>query len=277
MKKKDISAYLFLLPSLLGLVAFFYAPFLWSARFVLLDNRGAWQGLVGFADVLRNEMFQTGLKNTLLLCVLGVPLLLVLAALLAIVLFYHPRVQRQISGIVFLPYVLPLSAVLAYFAWAFDPRGPINALRDLLGLNSVLFLQSGALLFVVLILYLWRGTGFALVFLTARLSQMPREVLEAARLDGAGPVRIAWHLLLPLLRPVLVFAGILAFAQAQDLFREIYLLAGSYPPAEVYTVQHFIFNSFHSGDFGAAVGAAYLVTPLAFACYALLVLGVRHE
>ena len=273
MRAKRLAPYLFVLPSLLGLLAFFYVPFLWSARFLFLGQDGG--ALASFQRTLQNEMFLSGSGNTMLFCLCCVPPLLLLSTGLATGLRYAQRSARGFLGLLFLPYVLPVSAVVAVFSYLFDYRGPVNRLLATLGGARVQWLDSGAIVLVVVLLYLWRNTGFALVFLSARLSVLPKELLEAAQLDGAGYWRCCRHLLLPYLLPALTFVGVMAFVQAQDVFREVYLLSGSYPPPQAYTLQPFLFNRFHAGDFASVTAAAYLFTPVVFLCGAIFARGTK--
>ena len=143
MRAKRLAPYLFVLPSLLGLLAFFYVPFLWSARFLFLGQDGG--ALASFQRTLQNEMFLSGSGNTLLFCLCCVPPLLLLSTGLATGLRYAQRSARGFLGLLFLPYVLPVSAVVAFFSYLFDYRGPVNRLLATLGGARVQWLDSGAI------------------------------------------------------------------------------------------------------------------------------------
>lgn len=128
----------------------------------------------------------------------------------------------------------------------------------------------------VLLLFLWKNTGFFVAFLSTRLLSTPRDWIEAARLDGAGPFRRFWAVYLPHLRPTLVFALVLCAVQAMEIFRECYLLAGSYPAPEVYTLQHYLYNRFHSGDYASAAAALYLILPVSAGMVLALLKGEKY-
>ena len=262
MKVKVTRAAPFFAPSLLGLTAFFFAPLLFGARFVFWSPARGFLGLDVWNATLRNEMFLQGLSNTALLCAVGVPLLMG-TALMASLMFYALRGRSEwMQSALFLPYVLPTAAVVIFFTWALDYRGIINHALHLLGIEPVMWLSDGALRISILALFLWKNVGFAVVFFCARLTTAPQAQIEAARLDGAGRARCVLHILLPHLAPTIVFAAVLGLVQAMDIFRESYLIAGNYPSPYAYTLQHFLYNRFHAGDYGSVVSASYFLLPI---------------
>ena len=229
-----------------------------------------------FLETLQNPMFQTGLANSALFLVLCVPATLGLALGFSLWLNRARSAAKWLQSLLFLPYVLPTVCALFAFRWLLDYGGVVNRLRDLFGLAQVAFLSGAALRGTVLLLFLWKNTGFFVAFLSTRLLSTPRDWIEAARLDGAGPFRRFWAVYLPHLRPTLVFALVLCAVQAMEIFRECYLLAGSYPAPEVYTLQHYLYNRFHSGDYASAAAALYLILPVSAGMVLALLKGEKY-
>ncbi len=276
MRVRSWQAYLFLLPSLLGLSAFCLLPFLFGLRFLVWSPGEGFLGTTALRSTLASGMFRLGLGNTALLCLLGVPLLLLLSLSLSFLLHEVGRASHWLRSLFFLPYVLPTVAVVFAFRWALDYRGPVGRLAAAFGLARPFLLSGPAALLSVLTVFLWKNAGFFVAFLTARLAGTPKEQLEEARLNGAnwrGCVRFVY---LPHLLPTLLFALVFAFVLAQDIFRETYLLAGNYPTPEIYTLQHFLYNRFHAGDYAGVVTAGYLPLLLLLLLLWLLFRGEKH-
>ena len=266
----------FLLPSLLGLCVFYLGPLLVGLPFSVWSPARGWLGPGAFAQTLGNAMFRLGLGNSALFLLLCVPATLGLALLLSLWLNRARSAAGWLQSLLFLPYVLPTVCALFAFRYLLDYGGAANALRHVLGLPQTAFLTGANLRYVVLLLFLWKNTGFFTVFLSTRLFATPREEVELARLDGAGPLRRFLAVYLPHLRPTLVFALVLCAVQAMDIFRECYLLAGSYPAPEVYTLQHYLYNRFHSGDYASAAAALYLILPLSAGMVLALLKGEKY-
>ena len=166
------SVWLYLLPGLVGLLAFYLVPFVWGIWFSLtdgtIDNR-----FVGFDNYLRvwqNEVFQLGLKNTIELSLLCAPVIFVLSFLLAGML------RKPIAGSTFyrnallMPYLMPSAAMLIIWLILFDYGGPINRLVAALGFDRVFWLEGAALRVPIVLLYIWKNLGFSAVSYTHLVS-----------------------------------------------------------------------------------------------------------
>lgn len=277
MKGNRVSAVLLLAPSLLGVLAFYAVPLLWGGAFAVWSPAQGFLGARALADTMGNAMFRQGLGNTLLLLVTAVPLTLAFALYLSFAVFYLRSASGWVQSLLFLPYIVPTVAVIFVFRWAFDFNGVLNRLLGALGVRRVIWLSGAQLRAVILALFVWKNAGFFVVLLSARLSGTPRELVEAAQLDGAGRWRCIRHIYLPQLRLTLVFSTVLCAVQALDIFRECYLLAGSYPAREVYTLQHYLYNCFHRGDYASAASALYALLPVIAGLVWLLLRGDARE
>ena len=222
----------FALPSLIGVAIFTVLPFLYSLRYVVMRGPGASARFVGWAnitDLAHSQAFWTGLGNTLSLSGLGVILLLIVSLGCAVVLtraFAGSALLRTAS---LLPYVLPTAAVVAVCEWLLAGRDP----------------PEGAWAYWLLIaIFLVKNTGYVTLIFTAGLAGIPADLIQAARLDGAGDRQVFVHIKLPLLKPAAYFAFVISLINSFQLYRESYYLFGNYPPTSVYTMQNFMNNNF---------------------------------
>ncbi|QID34809.1 sugar ABC transporter permease [Streptomyces albus] len=225
------SPWLFLAPGLLAVTAFSLAPFLLTVGNSFTDNRtlvpGGFVGLANFRELLHDEMFWTGLRNSALYVLVTVPLLVLLPLLLAVL------VQRHIPGITFFraafytPVVASVVVVGLIWSWLLDDRGLVNGILEALGAGPVGFLSDPWLLLLsAMLLTVWKGLGYYMIVYLAALTSVPRELHEAAAVDGAGAVRRFVTVTVPALRNTMVLVAALSSVSAFKVFSEVYLLAG---------------------------------------------------
>ena len=264
----------FLLPGLIGLMLFYLVPFAGGVYYSLTDGSfsNAFVGFSNYLSVWGNPMFQLGLKNTLLLSAVCAPLVWLVSYWVAILL-RRAAGSALVQNALLIPYLMPTSAVLLIFQVAFDYGGVVNRLLVSLGLERVLWLGSGALRAPVILMYVWKNLGFCVVIFTAALLAVPDAYYEYARLEGAGPVRQAWHVTLPLVASTAYLVFVLAWINAFKIFKEVYFIAGAYPDEAVYTLQHYMNNMFSKLNYQNVTTAAYsfalMVVALFLSLYAL--------
>ncbi|MGW2374117.1 carbohydrate ABC transporter permease [Kitasatospora sp. NPDC001683] len=223
-------------------------------------------GLANYRRLLDDPLFWTALRNTGEILVVQVPLMLGLALLMAVginsVLVRWRAVWRL--G-VFMPAVTGLVATGVMFAFLLKrDDGAVNWLLDAAGLPTVDWLGEPfwARMSVVLVLT-WHYTGYNAVIYLAGLQGIPRELYEAAMVDGAGPVRRFTAITVPALRPVLLFTVVLSTIGTLQLFDEPYVLTGGGPDNATLTVSMYLYqNGFRYFDFGYASAIAYALTLL---------------
>ncbi|MCC2277903.1 sugar ABC transporter permease [Streptomyces sp. ET3-23] len=225
------SPWLFLLPGLAVVAAFSLYPFLTTLGKAFTDARtltpGGWTGLENFRNMLHDEQFWVALRNSALYVVLVVPFTVLLPLLLALL------VQKQLPGVAFFrsafytPVVASVVVVALIWVWMLDDRGLVNGLLQLFGAGPVDFLGSSwLLLFSAMALTVWKGLGYYMVVYLAALANVPRELHEAAAVDGAGALRRFVSITVPAVRPTMVLVGALSSVAAFKVFSEVYLMAG---------------------------------------------------
>nr|WP_202453860.1 sugar ABC transporter permease [Streptomyces sp. SID4913] len=226
-----LSPWLFAAPGLIVVGAFSLFPFFSTLVNSFTDRRtlvpGSYVGLANFRELLHDEMFWTGLRNNVLYVLGVVPALVILPLLLAML------VQRHIPGITFFrsafytPVVASIVVVGLIWVWMLDDRGLINAVLEAVGIGKVGFLSDQWLLLgSAMTVTVWKGLGYYMIIYLAALANVPKELHEAASVDGAGVVRRFFTVTVPAIRSTMVLVAALSSVSAFKVFSEVYLMAG---------------------------------------------------
>ena len=253
------SVLLFLFPGVMLLMIFSVFPFLNGIRYSVTDGSRAMSfvGLENYHRLWQNSMFLMGLKNTLILSAICAPLLWLLSLSLSLGLQTIAPHGRLFRSAVLLPYLLPSSALLLIWKIMFDYGGPVNRLLVVIGIERIQWLQSSALRFPIVIIFLWRNLGFCTVVFVAALQAVPDELYEYALLEGAGFLTRTFRIALPQILPTAFLVLIFSWINAFKIFQEAYIIAGAYPDNSIYTLQHYMNNMFSRLDFQMVTAAAY--------------------
>lgn len=262
----------FLAPSFFGVMVFFVIPFGVVIYFSLIDNpvHKGFVGLQNFVKLFHNAAFRQAAGNTLLFSGIAVPLILVLSLLLAVALEKRIPMKSQLRSFFLSPLVVPAASVVLIWQVIFHYNGALNGFMNSLGIASVDWLESDWSKLVIVILYLWKNLGYNMVLFMAALSNIPKEPLEAAAIDGAGRRTIFFRLKLRYLSPSIFFVLIISLINSFKVFREIYLLTGDYPYETLYMLQHFMNNTFRSLDYQKLASAAVVMFLVMIAVIGLL-------
>jgi multiple sugar transport system permease protein len=244
-------------------------------------SRTRWNGIAPARDVgwrnyerlLSDPDMAAAARHTLVLTALFVPASILLGILIAVALNQRIRLIGFYRTCIFVPYVASAAATGILASFVFNPQfGAVNEVLRRLGLPAQQFLESpGQALGVICVIALWGEVGFTAVIYLAALQDIPQELIEAARMDGAGPWRVFRHVTLPELRPVTVFTAIWQTITAMQLFDLIYTTTRGGPLNSTQTVVYYIYElAFQTQRLGYGAAAAYLL----FAVTMLLSLGV---
>ncbi|MFG2631012.1 carbohydrate ABC transporter permease [Streptomyces sp. NPDC048473] len=276
---RDSVPYLLIMPAVLGFAIFKAYPIADSLWISLTTGNGddrRFTGLANYQRLLDDPLFWTALKNTALILVVQVPLMLGLALLVALGLNSTKVWLRPLWRLgVFVPSLTGLVAAGVMFSVILNrDAGLLNWVLSLFGIDRVNWLGSPfwARVGVVLVLT-WHYTGYNAVMYLAALQGIPTELYEAAMVDGAGPIRRFASITLPQLRPILLLTVVLSTIGTLQLFDEPYVLTGGGPDNATLTVTMYLYNNgFKYFDFGYASAIAYA---LALIVSALGILQVR--
>lgn len=262
-KKEAGTAYLFLLPSLLGTGGFVFIPFLDVLRRSFLQAVG--NGFVGwenYRQVLENEAFRLAAGNTAKFMAACLPILLSLSLCMAILVQQIVFLQKWVKTAFLLPMAIPAASMVVFFRMLFDDKGWMNLLLQRLGALEQGWLTSESAFWVLVACYIWKNLGYDMILWLAGLSAIPEEQYEAAKVQGAGAWACFRYITLPQLKETLFVTALLSFVNAFRVFREAYLLAGEYPHESIYMLQHLFNNWFINLDIQKMTAAAVMLVIL---------------
>lgn len=266
------SLWLFLLPPLAGLLMFYVVPFFGGIYYSLTDGsyKNAFVGLENYINIWKNQMFLLGLKNTMILSLICAPAVWVLSFIIALLLNRLRPKGTLLRNSILLPYLMPASAMLLVWLLFFDYGGTLNRILHLLGMERVSWLEGAALRVPVILLFIWKNLGFAVVLFLSALQTVPEPLYEYARIEGAGFFRQAFSITLPLVMPTAFLVIIIEWISAFKIFREVYFIGGAYPDEAVYTLQNYMNNMYNKLNYQNVTTAAYSFALIVFILFGLL-------
>lgn len=274
MKRKERTYFLFILPSLLGVLLFYTIPFLFSFYYALIDNMEDRNlvGLQNFAQTLSNPLFRRALGNTAFFMVLAVPLSMALGLALAICLQKLRRGKALMTMVLLLPLVVPSGTIVYFWKVLFDTNGLVRELLLLGGVPHEALSRYSWPMGVLVLIFLWKNVSYNIVLFWSGLNWIPKTYYEQMELEGAGPWRrftgVTWVYLSPTTFVVLLMSIVNSF----KVFKEVYLLYGNYPNPKIYMLQHYMNNQFLMSNMQKLSSAAYIL----FLLISLILLAVWH-
>lgn len=249
----------FLLPGMLGVILFILLPFAdvikRSFHQVLSDVN---VGFYNYLLVLENDAFHLAVKNTVRFILVCLPLLIGISLYLAYGIS-KSRYRRFLKSAYLLPMAIPTAVVVLIWKLLFQGHGIFNGLLTKCGFDGIDFMGSRAAFYVLVLTYLWKNTGYTVVLWLAGIMGISEDILEAARVDGAGEKVCFFRIVLPNLKGVLYTITILSLLNSFKVFREAYLVAGAYPNESMYMLQHLFNNWFTNLEMDKLAAAAVLV------------------
>ncbi|MCL2093459.1 MAG: sugar ABC transporter permease [Treponema sp.] len=271
---------IFLLPGFSGFLLFFILPFLLSLVYAFLDRpvNGSFVGLQNFINLFQNRAYLLGLKNTLRFIGVSAPLNLALSLALAMLIHRVPGGRQWYTLIFLIPLVIPSGSMVFFWRVLFSFDGALNGALHSLGIPRVPWLDSGIAFPVMVLIFLWKNCGYNMILFLAGLSNIPKDYYEAAWVDNASSFQTFKAVTFPCLLPTTVLTLIMSIINSFKIFREIYLITGSYPQENIYTLQHFMNNMFASLNYPRLTSAtSVLVLIIALFTQALLHLERKAE
>lgn len=261
-KRRQFIGILFVFPSFVGVMIFYFVPFLDVIRRSFLQASGEYFcGLENYINVWSNEAFQLAAVNTIRFVAVCLPLLLIISLILALLLtsfgqklkksrFCKNNTKKKagilgaVKGIYLIPFAIPAASVVLLWKLLFDNHGFINAIIHTWGVPPIDWMNTDAAFAVLVFSYIWKNLGYTLILWMAGLATVPKSVYEAAQIDGAGRRTQFFKITLPLIKPIIFTIVILSFLNSFKVFREAYLVAGNYPQKNIYLLQHLFNNWF---------------------------------
>lgn len=237
-------ASLLALPATLVFVAFSLVPLASVARYATWRWSGTAEpvpvGLANLARLLRDDALWQSLGTTLAFAALALPAFLTLSVVIALAI-EGLRVERFVKALLFAPGLVTVGG--SAIAWYLLYNPDFGLLVELTGLRLPWTTQPFAALVYVVAFTLWQQTGYGVLVVSAALRGVPREVKEAARLDGADEGQIRRLVVLPLLRPVLAFLTIIGTVLALQSYTAVFLLTRGGPFGSTRVLGYYVFET----------------------------------
>lgn len=258
--------YLFLLPYFIFFLVFMLYPIIFSLGLSFGKYKAGDLILTGFNNfryILSDPLFYKALKNTFVMMLIQVPLMTIIALLLACCL-NKPNVigTGVFRMLVFMPILMDSVSYSIVFGNFFNKdNGFINNFIRALGGEGLAWLSVGWLAKMVLVVMItWKWTGYNTVILLSGLQAIPHDLYEAASIDGATKLTQFLHVTVPGIKPVLLFSVVNSVNGMLQLFTESYLLTAGGPVNETLTIVQYLYSKgFKSFDFGAASAGSYVL------------------
>ncbi len=287
----DLGSWLFLLPALVFFVGYQVYPIgrvLWISftDYEFLTNEPArWIGFDNYVTALNDPLMWKSLGRAALFTLMFLPGTIILPLLLAILVdrVTNQKVATLYRVVLLIPAVIPSTLVFVLWKWMYNFQiGPINHfLVDVTGLftlqNAPQWLGGTPLtLPSVAIMEVWWGLGYHTIFFLAGLAAIPKDLPEAARIDGASEWQVFWHVTLPRLAPVMMILVVLRFGTAMAVIDEYLIFGGFNRDSPTYTWTIFMYDqAFKLGlwrqGFAAAIG---MIGAVAMMCVMVLLLRI---
>ena len=260
--KNILDGYLLTLPLLIGVLIFFAIPFFLVLRNSFCRGIGYGEQFAGFDNfisMLQNDVFRLAFGNTLNFLLLALPLIIVISYAIALMLKEHVNKYHGLKSVLLLPYIMPVVGAVLLVELLFTETGMINSGLGALGLPIVDWLNSEYAFVVVILLYLWKNTGYAVILLLSGLLTIPDDLYAAAALDGANRWQQFKTITMPQMWYSVFFATVFSLINAFKCFREIFLIGGTHPHSSIYMLQHFINNAFEKLNYPKLAVASVLL------------------
>ena len=272
-RRRSLTGWTFLLPASLLILVVSFIPMFQAFTLSLQTGRGA---NLDFADpiwynyerLLQDEIFWLTLKNTFIYLLIQVPIMLVMALVLANLLNNkNLRFKGFWRTAIFLPCAVSLVSYSLVFRTMFATDGFVNDMlvgTGLLGSPINWLGQPETARFVIILGLLWRWTGYNMVFYLAALQNVDYSTLEAAKMDGANAYQSFWHVTIPQLRPIIVLTAILSTNGTLQMFDESWALTRGGPAYTTMSVSHYLYEvSFlKNPNFGYAAAISFVILVL---------------
>lgn len=284
--RRNVNAYLFILPFMVLFAVFNVGPFFWALWLSLL--RGdlvqpvkPFVGFQNYVSLTTDNITLTVFRNSLQYTVSVVPIAVITALALAFLIGSKlVRFKDFYRAVVFFPLLASAAATAQIWSYILAPSfGVLTYLLGLFGVPEIYWLSNPKVaLYGILLIEWWRGIGFHIILFLAAMLGVPEELHEAARIDGANGFQVATRVTIPLMRPVILFSVVMGTIWAFQLFDTVFVLTNGGPVHATATMVWYIYNhAFRYGQVGmaAAMGVVLLLVIMPISFVQMRVLGER--
>ena len=262
---RNLRPWLFLAPSLAGTAVFVLIPFVnVVVRSFFQAVGGRFVGLANFRLVLESQAFLLAVFNTLRFILVCIPVLMAFSLWVSILMTGAADSRSLYKTTILLPMAIPVASVVLLWKLLFYPQGILDQLAVWAGGREQDWLNQGSAFYILVLTYIWKNTGYDMMLWLAGLDGIPKELFEAAKVDGAGSWQSFFHIALPGLKSTAFLVLVLSVINSFKVFREAYLIAGGYPDDSIYMLQHLFNNWYGNLDVDKMCAGAVMMAILVF-------------
>lgn len=231
-------------PAFLGILILYIIPFIKVLFYSVIDNQfnKNFVGLKNYFDALNNDYFRLALKNSVLIIIICVPIILASAFVLSVIQQNAGVILKILFSFFIIPIVIPSASIID--VWQ----------RIFYGFDNVLPIYS---------VFIWKNIGICIILISASVNTIPNSFYEAATLDGAGTFQRHFFITFPCCFPSIIFSALITIVNSFKIYKESFLYFGTnYPPEHSYTLQYYMNNNFLKLDYQALSSGAVINTLL---------------
>lgn len=273
--KENLAGYLFILPNFLGVFLFVVFPLLFSLVMVFIDwdymmgfSGIEWVGLAHFKKLMTDEYFLQSLKNNFIFTAVTVPAAMAIGLVIAVILNKFVYLKNFLRVLFFLPYVSSIVAISIVWSVMYNPaNGPINgALRSLGVENLPGWLASPDWsLTAIIIMVIWTYTGYTMVLYMAGLQGVPKDLYEAASIDGATGVKSFFKITIPMLKPTSFLIAVTLIISTFQVFAAVAVMTKGGPLNSTMVLAYHIYvQAFQYYEMGYAAAMSWVLFLIIF-------------
>lgn len=248
-RRNTLLGWSFILPNFVGFAIFTLIPVIWLFYIAFTDwnafGKSNWVGVANFTRLIGDSSFHVALKNTLYYAVFHIPLTLAISLALALLLNSKLRGVAFFRTAAFFPYVTSIVAIAFVWNTLFSPdTGPINQLLRALGVDNPPGWTTSAdwSMPAVIVVGTWREMGYYMLLFLAGLQTIPRQLYEAARMDGANAWQRFRNVTVPSLRPTTFFITVILTIASVKVFDLILVMTNGGPGQSTLVLSQFIYT-----------------------------------
>ena len=280
--KNDIQSYIMLSPQIIGFLLFSIFPLIWAIRLSWFSYNGIAEqtrfvGWENFVTLMSDTSYWSSLANTFLFFLMKLPLEIPLAMFLAVLLSKKLRGAGFFRAMYYMPHVISVAITALVFTNMFSYFGFINGWLQNLHISELPIEWFGTkfkAMFVLVLADTWRSFGVNVMYFMAAIQNVPEDVYEAAKIDGAGKLTTFFRITLPLIAPVMQVILMMSVIGTLGTNELVLVLTNGAPGGTTHTVKSYIFQNYAPGmaDMNVNIGygcAMSLVTGLILAAITL--------
>ena len=258
--------YLFLLPSAVVLVIFFFIPFFQTFLLSFLDYstniyKPEFIGVANYVKLFHNPVFYKVLWNTFIYLFIAVPILAIFPLFLAVLINQKIKGVTLYKILIYLPVIVSIVVAAIAFKWLYADQGILNYVVTSLGFKSIGWLTDpNYALYSVIIVTIWKGIGYYMIIYLAALMNVPNELYEACDIDGASFLTKHLTVTVPHIMPTIALVTTISAISAMKVFAEIYVMTKGGPLNSSKTIVYYIYErAFENLDLGIASAMAVVL------------------